>query len=226
MLINYISLKRTIGRLLKEYGLPDTSYIEDIPQWTEDAINIIGISNYYINKHKLSKIEDSRTKLPCDIENLIGVFVVPGFGITTNHSNLRRLFLQNSPYFGKGKGYETLGKETGYGTINGGYLDTSFDKGYVYFAYTGIPLDAENYPLVPKDAHLNTALQYYFINRMSLSGFKHPILDFDKSLQLWEREYPRAGNSINWMDLQEYQDFTELWTNPIIGDLNANNYII
>lgn len=225
MLINYISIKRTIGRLLKEYGLPDTSYIEDIPQWTEDAINIIGISNYYVNKRKLSKVEGSRTKLPCDMENIVGVFVAPGFGTTLNHNNLKRLFLQNSPYFGKHKGYETLGRETGYGSINGGYLDTSFDEGYVYFAYTGIPLDDEGYPLIPRDAHLNTALQYYFINRMSLSGYKHPILDFGTSLQLWEKEYPRAGNSINWMDLQEYQDFTELWTNPIIGDLSANNYI-
>lgn len=225
MLINYISIKSTIGRLLKEFGLPDTAYVEDIPQWTADAIEIIGIPNYYVFKRHLGKVEGSRTKLPCDIENLWGVFVAPGYNTTTNHNNLKRLFLQNSPFFGKGQGYETTDRLSSYGSINGMYLDTSFDKGYVYFSYQGIPLDCEGYPLVPKNAHLNTALQYYYISRMSLSGFKHPILDFASANSLWEKHYPKAGNDINWMDLQDQQDFTEMWTNPILGDLNANNYI-
>jgi hypothetical protein len=42
---------------------------------------------------------------------------------------------------------------------------------------------------------------------------------------MWERLYPRAANSVNWMSLQEYQEFTELWTNVLMGDLNAHNYI-
>lgn len=225
MLINYISSEAFIGRFIKELGLENTEYVDMIPQWIEDAVGIIGIPNYYIYKRALIPVKDSRAKIPCDIENLWGIFVAPNFHTTHDKGKLKRLFLQNSPFFGKGKGYETLGKEIGYGSINGQYVDTSFDKGFIYIAYQGIPLCDEGFPLVPKDPKFNEAVQYYFIYRMGLSGYKHPVITFSDAMQLWEAKYTGAGNSINWMDLQEYQDFTEMWTNPILGDLNANNYI-
>lgn len=225
MLINYISIKQSIGRFLKECGLDDTSYVEDIPQWVEDAINIIGIPNYYTYRYKLQEVSNSRCPLPCDIENLFGVYIATSLTKAENTNSLRRLFIRNSPLFGKGIGYETNNGASSYGSINGNYLHTSFDKGLVYFVYKGIPLDCDGFPLVPKDGKLNEALQYYFIYRMSLSGFKHPVVSYIMALQMWEKLYPAAGNSINWMDLQEYQEFTEMWTNQLLGDLHANNYI-
>ena len=60
---------------------------------------------------------------------------------------------------------------------------------------------------------------------MSLSGYKHPVIDFQSAFQLWERKYPAAANSVNWFDLQDYQEFTEMWTNVLLGDLHANQYI-
>ncbi len=223
MLINYISIKTTIGRFIKEFGLEDTSYVEDIPQWVEDAINIIGISNYYIYKHKLVKVQNHKAQIPCDIENLYGIWVANDFCDNTNNNNLKRLFIRNSPLLGTA--IKTAKHDSAYASINGRYIHTSFETGNIYIAYTGIPLDCEGFPLVPKDAKLNEALQYYFIYRMSLSGFKHPIIDFKTAYQMWQQTYPAAGNSINWMDLQDYQDFTELWTNTLLGDLHANNYI-
>lgn len=224
MLINYISIKTTIGRFIKEYGLEDTSYVEDIPQMVEDAMNIIGISNYYVYKHRLVPVQQYKASIPCDIENLYGIWVANDLCSTnTNNNNLKRLFIRNSPLLGKG--FQTTQHESAYGSINGRFIHTSFDTGQIYIVYTGIPLDCEGYPLVPKDAKLNEALQYYFIYRMSLSGYKHPVIDFKTAYDMWNRLYPAAGNSINWMDLQDYQDFTELWNNVLIGDLHANNYI-
>lgn len=223
MIINYISIKNTIGRFLKEYGLEDTSYVEDLPQWVEDAINIIGISNYYVYKYKLLTVTGSKVCLPCGIENLYGFWVTDSIDVASEKNQMKRLVIRNNPLIGKGVKDED--NVLLYGNINGSYLHTSFETGKVYLVYTGVPLDEEGYPLVPKDAKLNEALQYYFIYKMSLSGFKHPVIDFKTAYQMWEKLYPSAGNSINWMDLQDYQEFTELWTNPLIGDLNKNNYI-
>jgi hypothetical protein len=223
MLINYISIKTSIGRFLKELGLDDTAYVEDIPQWTEDAINIIGIPNYYTYRYKLVSVADYKACIPCDLDSLFGVYITNDGCIAPDVSSLRRLIIRNSPLLGKG--YQTSDSIVGYGSINGKYVHTSFKEGTLYFVYRGIPIDDEGFPLVPKDPKINEALQYYYIMRMSLSGYKHPVLDFKDSMALWERHYPQAGNSVNWMDLQDYQEFTELWTNPLLGDLHANHYI-
>ncbi len=223
MLVNYISIKTTIGRFLKELGLEDTSYAQDIPQWVEDAVQIMGIPNYYVYKHRMIKIEDYRGTLPCDIESIHGFWVTNNYTKCTSINLMRRLFIRNSPLFGEG--IQTVTGSTGYGSVNGGFIHTSFKKGIVYLVYQGIPLDCDGYPLVPKDAKVNEALQYYFIYRMSLSGYKHPVVSFDMAYQMWTRLYPAAANSVNWMDLQDLQEFTEMWTNVLLGDLHNNNYI-
>ena len=180
MLINYISIKTTIGRFLKEYGIDDTSYVEDIPQWVEDAVEIMGIPNYYVYKHRVIPVNEYRATLPCDIQNLKGVWVTNNFSEAQNISQLRRLFIRDTELLGKG--IQTTNHETAYGSINVRTLHTSFRQGLVYISYTGIPLDCDGYPLVPKDAKFNEALQYYFIYRMSLSGYKHPVIDFQSAL--------------------------------------------
>ena len=223
MLINYISIKTTIGRFLKEFGIEDTAYADDIPQWVEDAMDIMGIHNYYVYKHRVVPVNDYRASIPCDIQHLNGIWVTNSCNNAQDISQLRRLFIRNTPLLGKG--IQTTDHSTAYGSINGRTIHTSFQKGQIYISYTGIPLDCDGFPLVPKDAKLNEALQYYFIYRMSLSGFKHPVIDFGTALQLWNSKYPAAANSVNWFDLQDYQEFTEMWTNVLLGDLHANQYI-
>ncbi len=223
MLINYISIKTTIGRFLKEYGIEDTSYVDDIPQWVEDAMDIMGIHNYYVYKHRVIEVNDYRASIPCGIQHLNGIWVTNSYDEAQDINQLRRLFIRNTPLLGKG--IQTSNHQTAYGSINGRTVHTSFQKGLIYMSYTGIPLDCDGYPLVPKDAKLNEALQYYFIYRMSLSGYKHPVIDFNMAYQLWQSKYSGAANSVNWFDLQDYQEFTEMWTNVLLGDLHANQYI-
>ena len=223
MLINYVSIKTTIGRFLKEYGIDDTSYVDDIPQLVEDAVEIMGIPNYYVYKHRVLVVKDYRATIPCDIQHLNGIWVTNTCSEAQDINQLKRLFIRNVDLLGKG--IQTSKHETAYGSINGRTVHTSFSDGLLYMSYTGIPLDCDGYPLVPKDAKFNEALQYYFIYRMSLSGYKHPLIDFQTAFQLWERKYPAAANSVNWFDLQDYQEFTEMWTNVLLGDLHANQYI-
>jgi hypothetical protein len=241
MLTNYVSIKQTIGRFLKDLGLADTAYVDDIPQWTEDAVQIMEISNYYTYRYKMVKVEEYKAMLPCDHENIYGFWVANGFGQAQQINNLRRLFIRNSPLFGAGiftdnrteniYGVPKVNINTStpcvaqYASINGGVAHTSFRQGWLYIVYSGIPIDCDGFPLVPKDAKVQEALQYWFIYKMSLSGYVHPVVNRTEAYQMWERLYPRAANSVNWMSLQEYQEFTELWTNVLMGDLNANNYI-
>src|SRR5690606_26250690 len=145
---------------------------DDYPQWIEDAIQIMELSNYYVYRFKMEKISESRGKIPCDIENLYGTWCSNDISSVPNKSNLRYLPIKNAPMIGNGN-LSTMGLSQHYGTINGSYIHTSFQDGYVFFAYTGVPVDCDGYPLVPKNAKFTEAIQYYFIYRMSLSGYTH-----------------------------------------------------
>ena len=145
MLINYVSIKQTIGRFFKDLGIDETSYVNDIPQWTEDAIEIIGIPNYYVFKFKLVKIDQNRGVLPCDIQNLHSVFVTSNFQGNFNRNNARRLVLRNAPLIGKG--ISTASSDTAYANINGNFINTSFYSGYVYFVYKQVYDPATGKPI-------------------------------------------------------------------------------
>lgn len=224
MKINYIPFNQVVGRFLKEFNITDTTYVDDIPQWVEDAVGIIEIPNYYQTRHSILKVVDSKALLPCDLDHLLGIWITDGFNKANDVRQLARLFIRNAPLIGHG--VNSGGSSGNYGTIDVNHLHTSFVKGYVYVVYKGIPIDCDGFPLVPKDTKLIHALHYYFLYRMALSGFTHPVIDFKTAYQQWMNLYPSASNSVNALDIQDLQEFTEMWTNPILGDLHANNYIV
>lgn len=223
MHINYISTKQLIGRILNGIGLESTNFVDSFPQWIEDAINIIGIPKYYIHKHYVININQHKGSLPCDIESIHSLWVDINLNSFSERNCLRHLTIRNNPLIGNE--IKLPYHETAYGNINGRFLETSFYKGKVLIVYKGIPCDDEGYPLAPSNADFIQAFEYYVIMRLALIGYKHPILTYEQAYQLWEKHYPRAGNSINWMSLPEYQEFTEMWNNSILGDLQSLNYI-
>jgi hypothetical protein len=223
MITKFITTKNFIGRLLTIYGLDSTSYSHLFPQMIEDAISIIGIPDYYINKDASIPIINHKGQLPCDIEHAHSFWVGKTLYDESNATNLCRLIIRNNPLIGKA--IKAPIHDTAYGTTNGRFIEVTFEKGIVILVYKGLPCDEEGFPLVPSDADFLQALEYYCIMRLALTGYKHPILDYNSAYQLWEKHYPRAGNSVNWMNLEEYQEFTEMWNNSILGDLRALNYI-
>jgi len=88
----------------------------------------------------------------------------------------------------------------------------------IIFLYKGLPCDAEGYPMVPKSAKTNEALRFWIIYNLGIMGYEHPVVKWNDALTLWEKNYPRAKNELNWMDAQEQQEFTEMWNTILIGD--------
>ena len=223
MINKLITTRQFIGRVLTVLGLDTTAYAHMFPQMIEDAIGIIGIPDYYVTKYAYIPIVQHKGQLPCDIEHTHSFWVGKHNCEETSAKNLCRLVIRNNPLIGKM--IKAPIHDKAYGTTNGRFIETSFDKGTVILVYKGMPCDNEGFPLVPDNPDLLQALEYYVIMRLALIGYKHPIIDYSSAYQLWEKHYPRAGNSVNWMNLEEYQEFTEMWNNSILGDLRALNYI-
>lgn len=210
------------ARFIREFGIKNLSYIIDIDTWARDGIHDMRIPNFYTIKDTDIEIKNGTAKLRINTDMLISAFIYEGNPIDFTINNSYELLIRNDNNLGS-KGFPTQGFI--YASFNGGNINVKQNKGNIKIFYKDVPTDCNNETLIPNNPKVIRALMYYFIYRMSLSGYVHPVIDFQTALQLWEKEYPAAGNDASWFTEAELQAFTELWTNPLIGDLHRNNYI-
>lgn len=77
-------------------------------------------------------------------------------------------------------------------------LQFSFDKGLVKIHYSKLETDDEGYPLIPDNENLLSAIEWYVIGRLLLTGWKHPAnVGYSEALERFEMIYaPRAINEM------------------------------
>jgi hypothetical protein len=221
MLVKYISSKQIVAQVLVDFNVQQTEYISRMWEWIGNALEIMELSNYFAFRNHIGEVENYQTRMPCDIKYLHSTWIS---GVTCpDATGLVKLNLRDNPLIGKQVKGMFHNRE--YGAIDGNYLTTTFRKGHVLFVYHGPPIDCDGYPLVPDDAKVKEALPFYIIYRLGLSGVKHPVLSVKEAYEMWEKLYPAAANSVNWMDLEGYQEFAEMWNGLIKKDAIKNFYL-
>jgi hypothetical protein len=220
-MINLIEIEHLEARFIREFGIKNLSYIIDLETWARDGIHDMRIPNFYAIKDSDVKVVNGTAPIRVNTDMLIGAYLYDDNTIF-NIQNSYELLVRNDNSLGS-NGFPCKG--TQYVTFNGGNLYIKQATGTIKLFYKDVPTDCNNKILIPNNPKVIVALMYYFIYRMSLSGYIHPVIDFQTALQLWEKSYPAAGNDASWFTEAELQAFTELWTNPLIGDLHRNNYI-
>lgn len=221
-MINLIELDNLKARFIREFGIKNLSYIIDIDTWARDGIHDMRIPNFYAIKDTDVEIKNGTAKLRINTDMLIGAFLYNCKSVDFTIESSYELLIRNDNNLGS-KGFPCQGFI--YATFSGGNINIKQERGNIKIFYKDVPTDCNNETLIPNNPKVIRALMYYFITRMALSGYEHPIIKFQDALQLWEKEYPAAGNDASWFTEAELQAFTELWTNPLIGDLHRNNYI-
>jgi len=225
-MVNVIEIEHLEARFIREFGIKNLSYIIDLEVWARDGIHDMRIPNFYQIKDKeltvVSTNDGGKAKIGCTTDMLIGAYYYNNNTTEFSTKGSYELLIRNDNNLGS-TGLPCAGNI--YASIAGGYIHVKQDCGYIRLFYKDIPTDCNNKVLVPTNSKVQRALMYYFIYRMGLSGYQHPVVSWETALQLWEKEYPAAGNDASWFTEQELQAFTEMWTNPLIGDLHRNNYI-
>lgn len=110
-------------------------------------------------------------------------------------------------------------------TQDGGVLKFSFEKGTVILHYVSIPLDKENFPLIPDNTSLREAILYYVCMKLLGRGIKTEIgkiYNYEQLRQMYERYMGYAMASMTFPS----PDMLESW-NQKLNDLmpNFKNYI-
>lgn len=86
------------------------------------------------------------------------------------------------PYFGEDvTAEEQTVRKNHYYNIQGNYIQTSFECGYVKIHYLSIPVDSDGFPLVPDNANYKRALEWHVIRRLIGAGYKHPVFSYKEA---------------------------------------------
>lgn len=243
--LKLISSNSIIGEIYQDFNIPGSEWVHKAKRWVARGIETMGISGYFEKGSLWQDIAEYSAPLPCDLRVLGVILVETGLTIAdsssavpiatapaanyvdadgntisatvSNIGSLLRLPLSNSLVVGKA--FNNLAPhQAARGYISHDRLHTNFEEGKVLFVYYKVPVDDEGFPMVPDYALSIEALNYWIIYKMSLGGYKHPVIDFKTALTMWNSLYPQAKNRINYPSLEEMQGVTAMLNNPIMGD--------
>jgi len=219
---NLLNIEHLEARFVREFGIKNLSYIIDLDTWARDGIHDMRIPNFYQVKDKEVKIIDGSACLPIISDMFVSAYYYSNNTSPFTTSSSYELFIRNDNTLGS-NGLPCAGSM--YATVSGNKIYIKQQEGFIRIFYKDVPTDCEGKTLIPNNSKVIRALMYYFIYRMGLSGYVHPVVNWETALQLWEKDYPAAGNDASWFTEAELQAFTEMWTNPLLGDVHRNNYI-
>lgn len=103
------------------------------------------------------------------------------------------------PYFGEDIQAQSITVRTNhYYKIQGNYIQTSFECGYVKLHYLTIPVDKDGYPLIPDNDAFKNALEWYILKRLIGAGYAHPVFTYQYAEQQFEKYAARGINEISY----------------------------
>lgn len=92
-----------------------------------------------------------------------------------------------------------------YYTLNGNYINTSFEEGEIIIDYLENYCDGEGKPMIPDNYALREAIYYYVVMKLLGRGMRHPALGYADALQIYDRYIARAKAEIKFPSLDEME---------------------
>lgn len=208
--IRLISSKIITAELYQDFNIDNDDWVNKINRHIERALGLMRIDGFYIKKTLIEDVEEFKAPLPCDAKYVMAVLY--------NQGCLTRLPLTR--HVGLGVNFAGITAHTTLkGAIENNYLHTNFEKGKIMYVYYGVPLDDCGDILIPDCPEVLEALPYFIIQKLSLSGYKHPIIDYKMAKEEWRTLYPIARNKMNYWSIEEAHQFTKMNTNPLFIDI-------
>lgn len=206
-----ISSKSIIAEMYSDFNITNDDWVNKAQRHMSRALGIMKIDGYYERAFHVATVADFKAPLPCDEKYILVVLSNAGGRIT-------RLPLTRDLAFGAD--FSQIATANIYkGSINFNNLQTNFKDGTIMYIYYRVPKDINGYLLIPDNEDVMEALPYFLIYKMSLSGYKHPVINMDKADAKWRELYPRARNSMNYPSVEEMHRFTKMNTNPLFMDI-------
>jgi len=191
MIGEYISINRIIEKI-NRFKIPGGYWnIEELKEWTYDALSAINDKTVRIGATKIIEIIDNKGKIPADVEAI--------------QSIVNNALKESSSDYDKSRAtmHEVLShiplEETTYIIVNGFiYTQLKEPKGSLTIYYYTVPLDEEGNPLIPDNRLYISAIEAYLQYMIAKRAFMQGKI-LHQQLQMLEQEWafylPAAINS-------------------------------
>lgn len=202
MIKNFVSSKRVIARVIRDFKPTDKSWLNDVYVWIADVLDFVGCYSLFEDTYKKVKVVNGKAKVP---ETSEGINYI-------EHENCELPRSDNHNIINKCKCSKPCHKTKSY-ILNGNYIITSFDEGEIIVYYKTILVDEQGFPQVPSNVEFLDACAWYIISKLLMQGVAHPTIDLKTALMMWNDGKYKARNDINIPDEQDEEMFRNNWVN-------------
>lgn len=213
MVYKTVSSDIVIAKVYRDFKPSNSSWIGDAIEWIGEAVEIIGCFTGYKQISKKYTVVDHRVKLPCDIEQLLG--------IEYNNMRLQRNGGINSKAECSCLDNLTCSIDESY-SLNPNYIQTTFQDGEIILHYYAIDVDCNGFPTIIDNPKVKEAISWRIMRGMLLRGHKHQVVDFKYADAMWEKFYPQAQNACKLSDIDDYEVFKKSWMG-LVKSTNLTN---
>ena len=107
--------------------------------------------------------------------------------------------------------------------VDGDYIKTSFQDGFICLSYTAFPTDEDCYPMVPDNISYKEAMFWYIYKQMLLGGYIPSMngIGYDFADNKWKYYCTQARNAANYPSIDKYESFMNQWVR-LIPNLNRH----
>lgn len=211
-----ISSKTIIAELYSDFNITNDDWVHKAQRHMARGLGIMKIDGYYERAFHVEAVKEFKAPLPCDEKYILVV-------LSNVSGRITRLPLTRDLSFGAD--FSQVATSNIYkGAINFNNLQTNFETGTIMYIYYRVPCDKDGHLLIPDNDDVLEALPYFIMYKLSLSGYKHPVIDMDMAYNRWKELYPRARNSMNYPSVEEMHRFTKMNTNPLFMDIINENW--
>lgn len=197
--LNLISAEAVLAKVYSDLGIANSTRQGDIIEWVYECLDIANVSMALEEKQVVElAIVDNKAKLPCNIQEIIGVQWYGKFlrsAKAVGHTNINRA-----------PGNKNVGATY---TISYPYLITDINDGFVNLYYTGYKEDEKGFPLLPEYVYFTEGCVFYVLYKLKLGSLlsgKSNINEINGYKQIAFDNLATASRMLNMVTVDEWQD--------------------
>lgn len=241
--MNYklVSSKQVIAKVFRDLKPDNDSFVADALEWIGEGLEFIGVYSGLEQTFEDVTMVNFRAALPCDLHLISRVeyeekslrhgsnvqahaLYKDASAITNPYaSDIVYTAFVTDPNGGNNATFQqitSVNSSDDFYVLNPGVVSTSFETGTVRIHYMAIPLDDNNFPMVPDNATAKEALGWYILRQMIMGGYKHPIFSWEVAHTFWESYCGKAQNDLMFPNPDKLENFRDMWVN-LIPDVDA-----
>lgn len=208
----FISLKEIINRVhLKGGDIVDDITEDDIITYAIELIGVVGMPQLFTHKVETLKIKKHRALLPCDFveEKAVKCANNQAFNASTDMYDVRESKTYVPTY-----------------RIQGDYIVTSIECGYVQISYIAIKTDSDGYPMIIDNQAFIRALVSYIVYQRVLTDYTNGRITeniMERIERTYETDIAIASAQLSQPTIDEFDNVARMM-NSFMFRHNARKY--